>query len=113
MTGIFLDHLHGAVTRVAPTQTALPSPRSGFQPADLVGLDRPLATDAKIDWVRETYEPLQPALSATPATPTSWQRTTPGADRSGTATARTTSGFALKRSYDPDNAFHLNHNIDP
>jgi FAD/FMN-containing dehydrogenase len=112
MTAIMLEHFHGAVTRVAPTDTAVPHRAPGwnlFVPS--VWTD-PTATDANIAWTRETHAALQPHLA------TSRWLNYLGDDEADDA-IRGAYGpnyrmlREIKRRYDPDNVFHLNHNIAP
>ena len=111
MTGIFLDHIHGAATRVAPGATAFPHRQEAFSVLILgQWIDR-ADTDANISWVRETFELLRPHLSDA--------RYTNFLDADDVGSVRHGYGANyerltdVKRAYDPDNVFHLNHNIDP
>ena len=111
MTGIFLDHIHGAATRVAPDATAFPHRQEAFSVL-ILGQWRDRAdTDANISWVRETFELLRPHLSDA--------RYTNFLDADDVGSVRHGYGAnyerlaRVKRVYDPDNVFHLNHNIDP
>jgi FAD/FMN-containing dehydrogenase len=111
MTGIFLDHLHGAVTRVASDATAFPHRQEAFSVLILGQWADRVDTDATISWVRETFELLQPHLSDA--------RYTNFLAADDTTAVRQGYGPNLERlaeiklAYDPDNVFHLNHNIDP
>ena len=63
MTGILLEHFHGAVTRVGVTDTAVPHRAEGWNLAHPLGLDRiPPTTDENIAWTRETHRALPPHL---------------------------------------------------
>src|SRR5215208_6467227 len=60
MSAILLEHFHGAVTRVGPTETAVPHRDEGWNlliPS--VWLD-PADTDANIAWSRESFAALRP-----------------------------------------------------
>lgn len=111
MTGIFVDHLHGVATRVAPDATAFPHRQEAFSVLILGQWADPSDTDANISWVQETFELLQPHLSD--ARYTNFL----AADDTGVVHqgyGRNYDRLAeIKRTYDPDNVFHLNHNIDP
>jgi FAD/FMN-containing dehydrogenase len=111
MTGIFLDHLHGAATRVAPDATAFPHRQESFSVLILGQWADPSDTDTTIRWVRETFELLQPHLSD--ARYTNFL----AADDNGVVRQGYGHNYErlaeIKRTYDPENAFHLNHNIDP
>ena len=111
MTGIFLDHIHGAATRVAPDATAFPHRKEAFSVLILGQWSDRADTDANISWVRETFELLRPHLSDA--------RYTNFLDADDVGSVRHGYGAnyerlaQVKRVYDPDNVFHLNHNIDP
>jgi FAD/FMN-containing dehydrogenase len=111
MTGIFLDHLHGAATRVAPDATAFPHRQEAFSVLILGQWADRSDTDANISWVQETFELLQPHLSD--ARYTNFL----AADDTGVVRQGYGRNYArlaqIKRTYDPDNVFHLNHNIEP
>jgi FAD/FMN-containing dehydrogenase len=106
-----VEDFHGAVTRVAPTATAYPHREPGYNLFLISQWTDAADTDAGIAWARETFAALSPYM----------------ADRSYTNYLsaddydRVRQAFgpnyerlvALKRRYDPDNLFRLNHNIDP
>jgi FAD/FMN-containing dehydrogenase len=112
MTGILLEHFHGAVTRVGVTDTAVPHRAEGWNlliPS--VWMD-PAATDENIAWTRETHRALSPHLDEA-----RWLNYL--GDDQGTDAVQAAYGpnyqrlLDLKRRYDPENVFHHNHNIDP
>ena len=112
MTSILLEHFHGAVTRIGPTETAVPHRDQGWNlliPS--VWTDR-ADTGANIAWSRETYAAMRPHLSSG-----RWLNYL-GDDQADDA-IRAAYGpnydrlREVKRRYDPDNVFHLNHNIAP
>jgi FAD/FMN-containing dehydrogenase len=112
MTAILFEHFHGAVTRIAPTETAVPHREPGWNlliPS--VWTDR-AGTDANIDWTRETFAALAPHFAAR-----RWLNYL-GDDQADDA-IRAAYGpnyerlSDIKRRYDPTNLFHLNHNIAP
>lgn len=112
MTAILLEHFHGAVTRVGVADTAVPHRREGwnvFIPS--VWMD-PAATDENVAWTKETHRAFAPHLDEG-----RWLNYL-GDDQHGDA-VRAAYGpnyerlLELKRRYDPENVFHLNHNIDP
>ena len=111
MTGIFLDHIHGAATRVGGAATAFPHRDEAFSVLILGQWCDRAQTDSTISWVRETYELLLPHLSD--ARYTNFL----AADEAGGARQGYGSNYArlaaIKSTYDPDNVFHLNHNITP
>lgn len=112
MTAILLEHFHGAVTRVAPTDTAVPHRDPGWNlliPS--VWMD-PADTETNIRWTRETHAALAPHLATG-----RWLNYL-GDDQADDA-VRAAYGpnydrlREIKRRYDPANVFHLNHNIAP
>jgi FAD/FMN-containing dehydrogenase len=112
MTAILFEHFHGAVTRVGPTDTAVPHREAGWNlllPS--VWMD-PAATEANIRWTRETHAALAPHLGTG-----RWLNYL-GDDQADDA-VRAAYGpnydrlRDVKRRYDPGNVFHLNHNIAP
>ncbi len=112
MSGILFEHFHGAVTRIAATDTAVPHRDAGwnlFIPS--VWTDA-ADTEANIAWTRETFAALRPYFGGG-----RWLNYL-GDDQADDA-IRAAYGpnyerlKAVKRRYDPDNVFHLNHNITP
>ena len=111
MTGMVIEHFHGAVTRIDPTATAYPHREPGFNLV-LAGewLD-PAEDEANIAWVRSTFE------AVAPYTADAVYVQLPDADEPDRVRAAYGPNWerlvALKRTWDPDNVFHLNQNIDP
>ena len=112
MTAILFEHFHGAVTRVGPTDTAVPHREPGWNLLIPSVWTDPAATEANIRWTRETHAALAPHLAAR-----RWLNYL-GDDQADDA-VRAAYGpnydrlREIKRRYDPDNVFHLNHNIAP
>jgi FAD/FMN-containing dehydrogenase len=112
MTAILLEHFHGAVTRVGPTETAVPHREAGWNLLIPSVWTDATATDANVAWTRETFAALQPHLAGR-----RWLNYL-GDDQADEA-IRAAYGpnykrlREIKRRYDPDNVFHLNHNIAP
>ena len=111
MTGIFLDHVHGAATRVDPTATAFPHRQEAFSVLVLAQWTDRADTESNIAWARETFERLRPHLTD--------RRYTNFLSADDAGFVRQGYGVnyerlvRVKRDYDPDNLFRLNHNIDP
>jgi FAD/FMN-containing dehydrogenase len=112
MTAILLEHFHGAVTRIGVTETAVPHRDEGWNlllPG--VWMD-PADNDANITWGRETFAAMRPHFGTG-----RWLNYL-GDDQADDA-IRAAYGpnydrlVEVKRRYDPDNVFHLNHNIVP
>jgi FAD/FMN-containing dehydrogenase len=112
MTAILFEHFHGAVIRVAPTDTAVPHREPGWNLLIPSVWTDPAATEANIRWTRETHAALSPHLAAR-----RWLNYL-GDDQADDA-IRAAYGpnydrlREIKRRYDPANIFHLNHNIAP
>ena len=112
MTAMLFEHFHGAVTRVGPTETAVPHRDPGWNLLLPSVWTDPAATDANIRWTRETFAALRPHFSAR-----RWLNYL--GDDQGDDAIRDAYGpnyerlRVVKRRYDPDNVFHLNHNIAP
>jgi FAD/FMN-containing dehydrogenase len=111
MTGMVIEHFHGAVTRIDPTATAFPHREPGFNLVITGEWLDPAEDEANIAWVRNTFELIQPyTADAVYVNYLDADET----DRVGTAYGPNWERLvALKRRWDPDNAFRLNQNIDP
>ena len=107
----FIEHWHGAATRVAPTDTAFPHRQHSWNFFAWSNWVSPSDAEKNIRWTRECWEGLRPFLVAG-----SYGNYI--ADE-GEAFARAAYGpnydrlVALKDKYDPTNFFRLNHNIKP
>jgi FAD/FMN-containing dehydrogenase len=111
LCALVIEDFHGAVTRVAPAATAYPHREPGYNLFLISQWTDPAQTDTCIAWARETFGALSPYM----------------ADRSYTNylsaddydRVRQAYGpnyerlLELKREYDPENIFRLNHNLDP
>jgi FAD/FMN-containing dehydrogenase len=112
MTAILFEHFHGAVTRIAPTATAVPHREPGWNLLIPSVWTDPADTDANISWTRETLAALRPQLASR-----RWLNYL--GDDQGDEAIRAAYGpnyqrlSEVKRRYDPGNVFHLNHNIAP
>jgi FAD/FMN-containing dehydrogenase len=112
MTSILFEHFHGAVTRVGMTDTAVPHRDEGWNMLIPSVWTDPEDTEANIAWTRETFAALRPHMGAG-----RWLNYL-GDDQAEDA-IRAAYGpnydrlREVKRQYDPDNVFHLNHNIAP
>ncbi len=113
MTPMMFEHFHGAVTRVGADGHRRPASRAGLEPADPVGVDRPRrhGGEHRLDARRRTPR-CKPELSER-----RWLNYL--GDDQGDDAIRAAYGpnydrlRELKRRYDPENVFHLNHNIAP
>ncbi|TML21119.1 MAG: FAD-binding oxidoreductase [Actinobacteria bacterium] len=112
MDAIVIEHFHGEVTRIPAAETAVPHRTESYNvliPGEWID---PADTDGNIAWVRETYAALQPYSADR-----RWLNYF--ADDDGADAVRAAYGpnferlVEIKKRYDPDNVFHLNHNIEP
>jgi FAD/FMN-containing dehydrogenase len=112
MSAILFEHFHGAVTRVGATDTAVPHRDHGWNFVLPSVWTDPGDNDANIAWTRETFAAIRPHLGGG-----RWLNYL--ADDQGDDAIRAAYGpnydrlREVKRRYDPDNVFHLNHNIAP
>jgi FAD/FMN-containing dehydrogenase len=112
MTAIFLEHFHGAVTRVGVTETAVPHREKGWNLLIPSVWTNAADDEANIAWSRDTFGAMRPYFGVG-----RWLNYL-GDDQAGEA-IRAAFGpnfdrlRDVKRRYDPDNVFHLNHNIVP
>ena len=111
MSNFILEHFHGAVTRVGPTETAYPHREPGYNLIVISQWLDPTEDDANLAWAQETFAALAPYMAdasyvnylghdeadrVRSAYGPNWERL-----------------VQLKRRVDPDNFFRLNQNIDP
>jgi FAD/FMN-containing dehydrogenase len=114
MSGLLLEHFHGAATRVGPTETAFPHRAVGYNFLTVGEWVDASATAANVAWAREAYAAMAPHFSA------GRYGNYLNADEVGEDSA-VSAAFGpnwkrlreVKRRYDPDNTFHLNQNIKP
>ena len=112
MTSMLFEQFHGAVTRVGVSETAVPHREAGWNLLIPSVWSDPDDTRANVEWTRETFAGLQPHLSGR-----RWLNYL--GDDQGDDAIRAAYGpnyerlQQIKRRYDPDNVFHLNHNIAP
>ena len=111
MTAILLEHFHGAVTRVGPTDTAVPHRAEGWNlllPSEWMD---PADTEANISWTKDTFAALSEHFGGG-----RWLNYL-GDDQDDAISAAYGPNYErlaeVKRRHDPDNVFHLNHNIVP
>jgi FAD/FMN-containing dehydrogenase len=109
---ILFEHLHGEVTRVPVLNTPVPHRETSYNvliPGEWMD---PADTEKNIAWVRDTYEKLEPYSAQR-----RWLNYF--SDDDGADAVRLAYGpnydrlVEVKRKYDPENVFHLNHNIAP
>jgi FAD/FMN-containing dehydrogenase len=112
MSGLLLEHFHGAATRVGVGETAVPHRQKGYNLV-LVSEWLDAADNARnIAWTRESYDAMRPWFAS------GRYVNYLGDDESeGSVQAAYGPNYerlrALKAKYDPSNLFHLNQNIRP
>jgi FAD/FMN-containing dehydrogenase len=112
MSQFFLEHVHGAVTRVPVSDTAFPHRAVGYNLLVLSQWTNHSETDRCIEWARESYAAMKPFLASGRYVNYLDDDETgdPVAAAYGPNYPRLQS---LKAKYDPDNFFHMNQNIRP
>ena len=112
MSGMVVEHFHGAVTRVGVSDTAVPHREAGYNfLAASVWMD-PATTEQNIAWTRAAYDGLEPHFAQKRYVNYLGDDEAKDAIRSayGPNYSRL---VAIKRRYDPNNLFRLNQNIEP
>jgi FAD/FMN-containing dehydrogenase len=111
MTGMVIEHFHGAVCRVDPAATAYPFREPGYNLV-LAGQWSDLAdTDANLRWIRDTFAALEPYTA--PRVYVNYLADDESARVANAYGPNLDRLVEIKRRFDPDNLFRLNHNIDP
>ena len=110
MTNIVLEHFHGAVTRIGVTETAVPHRDEAYNLL-ITGVWMDHAdTEANVAWTRETFEAARPYFAQG-----RWLNYFSDDDAIDAVRAAYGPNYdrlvEVKRRYDPENVFHLNHNI--
>lgn len=108
---IYMQQLHGAATRVRPTDTAFPHRYNHFNCGPLAGWDSPAETERNLRWARHCWDALQPF----------YDRSAYVNDLGEEGEERVREAFgenyprllALKKKYDPTNFFRMNQNVAP
>ncbi len=113
MSGMVLEHFHGAVARIPVEATACPHRREGYNFLVTGVWPDPADSAANVAWTQGTYD----AMTSF-GTGRRWLNYI-GAEDGGANRAREAFGpnydrlAAAKKTYDPENVFHLNVNISP
>jgi FAD/FMN-containing dehydrogenase len=114
MSGLLLEHFHGAATRVGPTDTAFPHRAVGYNFLTVGEWVDASATAANIVWTREAYAAMAKWFGE--GRYVNYLNADEVAEGSALSAAFGPNGKRLrevKRRYDPENVFHLNQNIKP
>jgi FAD/FMN-containing dehydrogenase len=112
MSGLLLEHIHGAATRVGVGETAFPHRREGYNFLVVSEWLDPAENARNIAWARESYDVMRPSF--TPGRYMNYLGDDDGEDAVAAAYGPNYQRLrTLKAKYDPTNLFHLNQNIRP
>jgi FAD/FMN-containing dehydrogenase len=111
MSGLIVEHLHGKITRIGATDTAFPHREPGYNLVLIAEWLDPADDDANIAWAKESFAALDPHLADSAYV--NYLGDDDGARVRAAYGPNWDRLVAVKKRYDPDNVFHLNHNIDP
>ena len=112
MSGLLLEHIHGAATRVGVSETAFPHRREGYNFLVVSEWLDPAVNARNIAWARESYDIMRPSF--TPGRYVNYLGDDDGEDAVAAAYGTNYQRLrTLKAKYDPTNLFHLNQNIPP
>jgi hypothetical protein len=110
-SSVGLQQLHGAASRVAPSATAFPHRAEQYDFLILSQWSEATDSDRNLQWTRALFEAMQPHLEE------SVYVNNLGDEGPGRVQAAYGENYprlaAVKRTYDPDNLFRANQNIDP
>lgn len=112
MSGLLLEHFHGAATRVGETDTAFPHRRPGDNFLVVSEWQDPADSERNIAWARETYAAMEPYMAR--GRYVNYLGEEEGEDPVASAYGPNYERLrSLKNTYDPTNLFHMNQNITP
>ena len=114
MSGLLLEHFHGAATRVGATETAFPHRTVGYNFLAVGEWMDAADTKANVTWTRRAYDAMAPHFGH--GRYVNYLNAEEVGD-GGTVEAAFGPNCKrlreVKRRYDPDNVFHLNQNVKP
>ena len=112
MSGLLLEHIHGAATRVGVSETAFPHRGEGYNFLVVSEWLDPADNARNIAWARESYDLMLPYFSR--GRYVNYLGEDEGEDAVAAAYGPNYQRLRmLKAKYDPTNLFHLNQNIRP
>ena len=112
MSGLVLEHIHGAATRIGIDETAFPHRREGYNFLIAAEWLNPDDNGQNIAWARESYDLMRPCFA--PGRYINYLADDDGEDAVAAAYGPNYPRLrTLKAKYDPTNLFHLNQNIRP
>lgn len=108
---VYLQQLHGAASRVRPTETAFPHRYDHYNCGAMAAWDDDKQTENNIRWSRESWAAMQPFCEHDAYVNDLGEE---GEQRVREAYGQNYERLAaLKQKYDPTNFFHLNQNVSP
>jgi FAD/FMN-containing dehydrogenase len=111
MSGIGLQRLHGAASRVAPDATAFPHRADQYDFLVISQWEDPMESERNIAWTRGLFDAMEPHLQDAVYVNNLGIE---GSDRVRSAYGSNYQRLTqVKNSYDPGNVFRLNQNITP
>jgi len=112
MSTVFLEHFHGAATRVRPSATAFPHRTVGHDYLALAQWTNPADSTRNVAWGREAYARMKPFMAT--ASYVNYMDGDVAVDQVAAAYGQNHSRLQrIKKKYDPTNFFHMNQNIRP
>ena len=112
MSGLVLEHMHGAATRVGIDETAFPHRREGYNFLVVSEWLNPDDNGQNIAWARQSYDLMRPCFA--PGRYVNYLGDDDGEDAVAAAYGPNHQRLrTLKAKYDPTNLFRLNQNIRP
>ena len=112
MSGLLLEHIHGAATRVGVSETAFPHRSEGYNFLVVSEWLNPADNARNIAWARESYDVMRPHFTS--GRYVNYLGDDDGEDAVAAAYGPNHQRLrTLKAKYDPMNLFHLNQNIRP
>ena len=110
-SGIGLQQMHGTASRVAPSATAFPHRAEQYDFLILSQWSDEADSDRNVQWTRAVFEAMQPHLEESVYVNNLGDE---GSTRIRAAYGKNYPRLAaVKRTYDPDNLFRANQNIEP
>jgi len=112
MSEIYLEHIHGAATRVGISETAFPFRSRSYNFVIASQWMNPAEDEQCIGWTRETYAAMQPFVGS--GRYVNYLDDDEPGDAAGAAYGPNYRRLReIKAKYDPENFFHMNQNIRP
>jgi FAD/FMN-containing dehydrogenase len=112
MSGILVEHFHGAAARIGVSDTAFPLRSAGYNLLVLSQWMNETDNERCINWARESYSAMQPFVGL--GRYSNYLDDDEAGDPSAAAYGPNFRRLQeIKAKYDPENFFHINQNIRP